>query len=247
MAEVLKNGGYIVIPRNVTFDAYRQLIKDPAIPRAFLVTVYITLVGTAVNLVLTTLMAYPLSRRSLPGRSFFLLLVVFTMLFSGGIIPTYLIVKATGLLNSLSAMIVPSAISAFNVLIMKSFFEHLPEELVESARIDGAKEFRILLQIVLPLSLPVMLTIGLFYMVGHWNEFFHAIMYVTDQKLHPIQVLVRRILMQSQNPVNNPDAAIPTETVQMASVILASVPIIAVYPFIQKYFTQGMMIGSIKG
>jgi putative aldouronate transport system permease protein len=209
--------------------------------------VTITLVGTAVNLILTTLMAYPLSRKSLPGRSFFLLLIVFTMLFSGGIIPTYLIVKATGLLNSIWAMIIPSAIWSFNVLIMKSFFENLPDELFESARMDGAKEFRILWQIVLPLSLPAMLTVGLFYMVGHWNEFFQAIMYVSDQKLHPIQVLVRRILMQSQNPVSNPDVAMPTETMQMAAVILASAPIIMVYPFIQKYFTQGMLIGSIKG
>jgi putative aldouronate transport system permease protein len=247
MAEVLKHGGYIVIPRNVTFEAYRYLIKDPAISKAFLVTVTITLVGTAVNLILTTLMAYPLSRKSLPGRSFFLLLIVFTMLFSGGIIPTYLIVKATGLLNSIWAMIIPSAIWSFNVLIMKSFFENLPDELFESARMDGAKEFRILWQIVLPLSLPAMLTVGLFYMVGHWNEFFQAIMYVSDQKLHPIQVLVRRILMQSQNPVSNPDVAMPTETMQMAAVILASAPIIMVYPFIQKYFTQGMLIGSIKG
>lgn len=247
MAEVLKNGGYIIIPRNITLMAYKQLLGDSAIPRAFMNTLFITVVGTAVNMILTTLMAYPLSRRTLPGRSFFLLLIVLTMLFSGGLIPLYLTVKATGLLNSIWAMIVPSAIGAFNVLIMKSFFENLPEELFESARMDGAKELRILLQIVFPLSVPVMLTIGLFYTVGHWNEFFQAIMFITNRDLHPIQVIVRNILMQSQNPMENVDVPLPTEAVQMAAVVIACVPIIVVYPFIQKHFTQGMLIGSIKG
>ena len=247
MSEVLKNGGYILIPRNVTFVAYEQLLKDPAIPRAFLVTIFITVVGTIINLALTTLLAYPLSRRTLPARRVFLLLVVFTMLFSGGVIPTFLIIQATGLLNTLWAMIVPNAIWSFNVLIMKSFFERLPEELFESARIDGAKDFRILMQVALPSSLPAMLTVGLFYMVGHWNEFYQAIMYITDRELHPIQLLVRNVLMQSQNPIANPDVAIPTESVQMASVILACLPIILVYPFIQKYFMQGAIVGSIKG
>jgi putative aldouronate transport system permease protein len=212
-----------------------------------MVTLFITVVGTAVNMILTTLMAYPLSRRTLPGRSFFLLLIVLTMLFSGGLIPLYLTVKATGLLNSVWAMIVPSAIGAFNILIMKSFFENLPEELFESARMDGAKEIRILLQIVFPLSIPVMLTIGLFYTVGHWNEFFQAIMFITDRNLHPIQVIVRNFLMQTQNPTENVDVPMPTEAIQMAAVVIACVPIIVVYPFIQKHFTQGMLIGSIKG
>lgn len=247
MAEVLKNGGYIIIPKNITFMAYKQLLGDSAIPRAFMVTLFITVVGTAVNMILTTLMAYPLSRKTLPGRSFFLLLIVLTMLFSGGLIPLYLTVKATGLLNSIWAMIVPSAIGAFNILIMKSFFENLPDELFESARMDGAKELRILLQMVFPLSIPVMLTIGLFYTVGHWNEFFQAIMFITNRELHPIQVIVRNILMQSQNPTENVDVPLPTEAVQMAAVVIACVPIIVVYPFIQKHFTQGMLIGSIKG
>ncbi|WP_248927496.1 carbohydrate ABC transporter permease [Paenibacillus hamazuiensis] len=246
-AEVLKNGGFILLPKSITFDAYRKLLTESGIPRAFWVTVFITVVGTAVNLVLTTLMAYPLSRKKLPGRSFFLLLVVFTMLFSGGIIPTYLIVKAMGLLDSVWAMILPGAIWSFNVLIMKSFFEQLPEELFESARMDGAGEFRILWQIVSPLSLPVMMTVGLFYMVGHWNEFFQAIMYVTDRTLFPLQVIVREILMLTQQPLETVENMTPTETMQMASVMLASLPIIIVYPFIQKHFTKGMLLGSIKG
>jgi putative aldouronate transport system permease protein len=245
--EVLRNGGFILFPREITFTAYQTLLTESNIPGAFRVTLFITVIGTAVNLILTGLMAYPLSRRNLPGRQLFLLLVVFTLIFNGGLIPTYLIVKSVGLLDSVWAMILPNAVWSFNVLIMKSFFEGLPEELFESARIDGAKEFRILLTIVTPLSLPVIMTVGLFYLVGHWNEFFQAIFYVTDRTLFPLQVIVREILMQSQQPLENAENMMPTQTMQMASVIIASLPVIVVYPFLQKYFTKGMLLGSIKG
>ncbi|MDF2963749.1 MAG: transporter permease [Paenibacillus sp.] len=246
-SEVLKNGGFILIPKSVTFTAYHKLFTESNIPQAFWITIFITVVGTAVNLVLTALMAYPLSRKALPGRKIFLLMVVFTMLFSGGIIPTYLIVKSLGLIDSVWSMILPNAVWSFNVLIMKSFFENLPEELFESARMDGAKEFRILMQIVLPLSVPSLLTIGLFYLVGHWNEFFQAVMYVTDRTLFPLQVVIREILMLTQQPMENAENMLPTETMQMASVVIASLPVIAIYPFIQKHFTKGMLLGSVKG
>jgi len=245
--EVLRNGGFILIPREITLTAYKTLLTESNLPQAFKVTVIITVVGTAINLVLTGLMAYPLSRKLLPGRRWFLLMIVFTLIFSGGLIPTYLTVKSVGLLDTIWAMILPNAIWSFNVLIMKSFFEGLPEELFESARMDGAKEFRILLQIVAPLSVPVVLTIGLFYVVGHWNEFFQAIFYVTDRTLFPLQVIVREILMQSQQPLENADNVMPTQTMQMASVMIASLPVLIVYPFIQKHFTKGMLLGSIKG
>lgn len=247
ISEVLRNGGFILFPRQITFEAYSKLFTDSGIPRALWVTVIITGVGTLLNIAITALMAYPLSRKQLPGRSLFLLMVVFTLLFSGGIIPTYLVIKSLGLLNSLWAMILPNLVWSFNVLIVKSFFEQLPEELFESARMDGAKEFRILLKMVMPLSIPVMLTVGLFYAVGHWNEFFQAIMYVTDRSLFPLQVIVREILMQTQQPLENADNVTPTETLQMASVIMASLPIIVVYPFLQRHFTKGMLLGSVKG
>lgn len=247
LSEVWRNGGFIVVPKQITFDAYLALLSESRIPRSFLVTAFITVVGTLLNLLLTTLMAYPLSRKNLPGRSAILLVVVFTMLFNGGLIPTYLIVKSTGLLNSVWAMIVPNAIATFNLLIMKSFFQTLPEELFESARIDGAKEWRVLLFIALPLSMPVLMTVGLFYLVNHWNEFFQAIMYVTNHELHPIQVIVRSILTTSQNDIESVENPLPTETIRMAAVIMASLPVIVVYPFLQKYFTKGMLIGSIKG
>jgi putative aldouronate transport system permease protein len=244
--EVLKNGGYVIIPRSVTFSAYRELLARPDIGRAVGVTTFITVVGTALNLLLTTVMAYPLSRRRLPGRTALLFIVTFTLLFNGGIIPTYLVVKQVGLLNTVWAMIVPNAVWSFNVLVMKSFFENLPEEVFESARVDGAGELRILLQIALPLSVPVMLTVGLFYAVGHWNEFYQALMYVTDRSLQPLQVLVRTLLKQA-TLTENPDALVPVATLQMAAVVLASLPVILVYPFIQRHFTQGVLLGSVKG
>ncbi|WP_202880758.1 carbohydrate ABC transporter permease [Kribbella amoyensis] len=244
--EVLRNGGYIVIPRAITFDAYRELLADPAIPRALSVTAFITVVGTALNMLLTTLMAYPLSRRDLPGRSAVLLIALFTTVFGAGMIPTYLIVKATGLLDTVWAMIVPGAVSVFNVLIMKTFFEGIPDELVDAARIDGAGELRILVQVILPLSVPVMLTLGLFYGVSHWNEFFQAILYVRDPDLQPLQVVVRNLLARSQ-ATENADAVLPLVTVQMAAVVVAAIPMIAVYPFVQKHFQKGVLLGSVKG
>ncbi|NOU70994.1 ABC transporter permease subunit [Paenibacillus sp. LMG 31458] len=246
-AEVLKNGGYILFPKQFTFTAYLKIWETAGILRSLQITVFVTIVGTAINLILTLLLAYPLSRKGMPYRNWFLLMIVFTMLFSGGTIPTYLVVKATGLLNSVWALILPSAIWSFNVLIMKSFFEQLPEELFEAARMDGAKELRLLVSIVIPLAIPSIMTVGLFYAVGHWNQFFSAIMYISDRNLRPLQVVVRDLLMQSQKPLDNPDELVPTVTMQMAAIVVASAPIIAVYPFLQKHFTRGMLLGSVKG
>ncbi|MEK5161723.1 carbohydrate ABC transporter permease [Paenibacillus sp. FSL R5-0527] len=246
-SEVIKNGGFVVVPRSLSFEAYNRILADPALGRSMLVTLFVTIVGTAVNLALNTLAAYPLSRKKLKGRTFFLLYIVFTMLFSGGLIPTYLVVQSMGLLNSVWALIVPGAIATFNVLVMKSFFENLPEELFESARIDGAKEFRILWRIVLPLSIPSVMTVGLFYMVGHWNSFFSAVLYITDTDLYPLQVVIRNMLLLSQSSELQAEVTVPTAAMQMAAVILGSLPIIAVYPFIQKHFTKGMLLGAIKG
>jgi len=247
-SEVLKHGGFLVIPRNVTFAAYKAFLSDQMIPHAYSVTIFITVVGTFINLMLTSMMAYPLTKKYLPGRNFFLLLIVFTTLFGGGMIPTYLIVKATGLLDSVWAMIIPSAVGSFNLLVMKAFYESLPESLDEAARIDGAGETSIMLRIVLPLSMPIMATVGLFYAVGHWNEFFAAIIYISDRKLHPLQVILQTILKSTQNPGEiNIEETLPTVSLQMAAVVLTALPIIVVYPFIQQYFTKGVLLGSVKG
>lgn len=245
--EVLRRGGYVVVPSSITFAAYQKLLSRPDMLRALGVNLFITLAGTPINLALTALMAYPLSRRNLPGRRWLTLLVVFTLLFSGGMIPTYLVVKSVGLLDSLWAMIIPTAIGTFSLLVMKSFFEEsLPEEILESARMDGASEWRILFQMVLPLSLPVFLTVGLFYAVNHWNEFYQALLYVTDRNLQPLQILIRAIL-RSNEQIYSPEVLIPTVTLQMAAVVIASLPVIIVYPFIQKHFVKGVMLGSVKG
>ncbi|MCZ8521160.1 MULTISPECIES: carbohydrate ABC transporter permease [Paenibacillus] len=246
-SEVLKNGGFIIIPKQITLEAYKLLWETPLIPNALYVNVWITVVGTFLNMVLTVLMAYPLSRQTLPGRKIFLFLVVFTMIFNGGLIPTYMVVQSTGLLNSVWAMILPNIVWAFNLLVLKTFFEGLPKELFESARMDGAGEARVLLQIVIPLSVPAMLTVGMFYTVGHWNEFFQAVMYVQDKGLLPLQVVIRGILSMNEISMTNVDEVLPTTTLQMAAVVLASIPIIIVYPFIQKHFSKGMLLGGIKG
>lgn len=244
-SEILSNGGYVLLPRDITFDGYIGVWTGSRIPRAMAITVFITVVGTLINMVLTVLMAYPLSQKELPGRRAILLLLLFTTIFSAGIIPTYLVVQATGLLNTVWAMIIPSAMSVFNVLIMKTFFEGLPRELLESARIDGAGEFKVLFRIVLPLSVPVLLTIGLFYSVGNWNTFMNAVLYVRDIGLQPLQVVVRDLLANDV-AVTDPDSVTPTVTVRMAAVVISALPIVLVYPFVQKYFQKGVLLGSVK-
>jgi putative aldouronate transport system permease protein len=245
-SEVLRRGGFIIVPHKITFSAYKQLLNQQAVYRSFFVSVRLTLIGTAINILLTTLLAYPLSRKNLPGRKFFHLYISFTMLFSGGIVPTYLVVRQLKLLNTLWAMILPNAVWTFNTLVMKSYFENIPEEMFESAKIDGAGEFTILCFILIPLAVPTIMTVSLFYLVAHWNQYFQAILYITRQSLQPLQVVVRQLL-NMVNAMDNPDLSIPTVTLQNAIVIFASVPVIVIYPFIQKYFIKGVMLGAIKG
>lgn len=243
--EVLKNGGFLVIPRKFTLDAYKAIIDQAALPRAMGVTMYVTIAGTAINMVFTTLMAYALSKKDLPLRKQIVSLVVFTMLFSGGTIPTYLIIKELGLVGSYWALLLNGAVSTYNLLVMKAFFENLPEDLFESAKLDGAGEFRILARIALPLSKAVLMTIMLFYAVAHWGTYFASILYLPDQKMQTLQVVLKRMLVP--NAEMSAETVVPTLTLQMAAVIFSSIPIIVVYPFIQKYFTKGVMLGAVKG
>ena len=244
MSEVLK-GGFIVIPKKITFDAYRYIWGQEDLPRAMWVTVWTTVAGTGINMVLTSLVAYPLSKYQLPGRKWIMRFIAFTMMFSGGTIPTYILVKNLGLTDTYWALLIPSAISTYNMIVMKTFFENLPGELFESAYIDGAGYFKSLISIAIPLSKPVMLTVGLYYAVGHWNTYFNAIMYLSDTKMHTLQVVLRKMLME--NPEAAAESMIPAQTAQMAAVVFASLPIIIIYPFIQKYFTKGVMLGAVKG
>lgn len=252
-SEVLKNGGFIVIPSKVTFEAYTQIFASPRIPQALKISATVTIVGTALNLLVTTLLAYPLSKKAMPGRNAILLAIVFTMLFSGGIIPLYLVVSGLGLTNTLGALIVPGLVSTFNMLIMKTYFESLPSEIEDAARADGCGDMQTLATIILPLSMPIMATLGLFYGVSHWNAYFGGIMYLTDKSLYPIQVVLRNMIqtpnVSQELQIVNADQLnmLPPETVKMATVVVAILPVLAVYPFLQKYFIKGMLIGAVKG
>ncbi|MFD0958393.1 carbohydrate ABC transporter permease [Paenibacillus chungangensis] len=251
--EVIENGGFVLWPQNVTFDAYKQIMSSARIPRALGVTVILAIGGTLLNLLVTMLLAYPLSKKMIPGRNAVLFMIVFTMLFSGGLIPLYLIVNALGLNNTLFALVIPGLVSAFNMLIMKSYFEGLPEEVEEAARMDGCGELRTLFKIIIPLSMPILATLGLFYAINHWNTYFHAIMFITDKELQPIQVVLRSMIVSpnvgSELQLTNQFQVqrLPPETVKMATVVVTIFPIIVLYPFLQKHFMRGFLLGSIKG
>lgn len=248
-AEVAK-GGLILWPKEWSLASYRYIFSTSTLFRSMMVSIYITVVGTLINLFFTSLMAYPLAKNYLRGRSFVLMAVLFTMLFSGGMIPGYFVVKGLHLTNTLWSLMIPSAISAFNLIVLKNFFQQIPDGLEDSARIDGCTDVGVLFRIVLPLSLPAMATFGLFYAVGHWNQFFNAILYLNDNRLYPIQVLLRQIVILSQSSIGDTDidnSEIQPLTIRMAVIVFATVPILIVYPFLQKHFAKGVMLGSVKG
>lgn len=238
--------GIVLFPKSITLESYRYLFEDPYIVTSFKNTLFITLIGTTLSLLISAMLGYSLSRKDLPGVSLLMGMVAFTMLFSGGMIPTYYVVRELGLLNSLWAMVLPVLVSPFNVIILRSFFGNIENSLMESAYIDGAKEFRIFAQIVLPISKPVLATIGLFYGVGYWNTFFTALFYITKNELNPLQVVVRGLIAQAAVSDYAAEQHY-TMGLRMAAVIISAVPIIAVYPFLQRYFVKGMMIGAVKG
>lgn len=243
--EYLRQGGIVLIPRQITLEAYLLFWDEPYVTDCFLNTVFITLCGTLVNMFVTVLMAYALSKNDLVGRKFWTFFCLVPMLITGGMVPTYLVVKDTGLLDNIWALVVPSLISPYILLITRTFFSAIDASLHESARIDGAREFRILLTIILPVSMPIIATIGLMYGVDHWNEYMASLLYITKSSGRTLQVVLREMLNRANKM--DADVVVPTRTLQMAGVVVSAVPIIAVYPFLQKYFTQGIMLGSIKG
>lgn len=236
-------------PTQWSIEAYRQLLSQDAFLQATLNSCLITGSGVALNMILTTLTAYGLTFKELPGRNLFLTLIIFTFLFNPGIIPNYLLVKDLNLLNTIPAVILPGAISVYNLLVMKTFFQNLPTSLREAAIVDGANELQVLWHIILPLSKPILLTIGLFYAVTQWNEFFLPILYLNDQNLMPLPVLLRNILLSTN--INdyveqNSLSSVPQDALKMAAVILTTLPMLVVYPWIQRYFTKGVLLGSVK-
>lgn len=243
------------IPQDVTLNAYQFIFSSNKILQGFGNSVFITACGTAINLFFTVTMAYALSKTRLRGRNFFLNMVIFSMFFSGGMIPGYIVVaNILSLKNTYWSVLLPGAISAYNMMIVKNFFQGIPQELEESAAIDGCTDIGVLLRIVLPLSLPVLATFGLFYAVGHWNAYFGAMIYMTGAKEKwPLQVLLRELIIMSNGSagdLNNMDPDFvkpPEQSIKMAVIVVSTVPIMCVYPFLQKYFVKGVMVGALKG
>jgi len=241
--------GLWLAPSKWSFEAYYQLLSHPAFIRSTTNSLIITVLGTAINMLLTVPLAYALSNRSLPGRKFFITFILIPFLFNAGLIPTYLVVKNLGLIDTYLAVILPTGVNVYNTLVMKNFFEGLPDELKEAALLDGANELQVLLHIILPLSKPILLTIGLFYAVAHWNEFFMAILYLNDSKLMPLPVLLRNILLAANiNEYVEYDAfsSASVQSIKAASVFLTMLPMVLIYPWIQRHFTKGTLLGGVK-
>jgi putative aldouronate transport system permease protein len=236
-------------PSDYNLDAYRYIFSTKTFVRSLGVSIYITLLGTALSLLTTALMAYSLSYKQLPGRSKIMLLVLFTMLFQGGLIPTYFVVKELNMIDSLWALMIPGLVSAFYLIILRDFFSSVPTELIESAKMDGAHEIVVLIKIVLPLSLPSLAAFGLFYAVGIWNQYFNAIMFINTPDKWPVQVLLRQIVVLASGGLGDggESVAFYGESVKMAVIVVSTIPIMIVYPFLQKHFAKGALMGSVKG
>jgi ABC-type glycerol-3-phosphate transport system permease component len=242
----------VVFPTEFSLDAYRAIFNGGTVTQGLLNSLFITVVGTLLSLAATSMLAWGLARtRQVPGAKAVLIMVLATMFFGAGIIPNFMLIKYLGLLDSTWSLIIPGLISAFNMIVIRNFFQGLPEELIEAARIDGAGEWRIFLQIVLPLSKPVLAVMGLFYAVGYWNTYFNALLYINDAEKWPIQVVLQQYVLAGvaiPGAVVSPDQPPPPGvTLQMAVIVLATLPILIVYPFLQRYFTSGVLTGAIKG
>jgi len=252
--DAVLNGKVFFWPVGFNIDSYSMVLEEEKIWLGYKNTIIYTALGTCINIFLTTLAAYPLSRKDMPMRSFFTFLISFTMLFSGGMIPTYLVVRNLGMADTIWAMVIPNAIATYNLLVMKNYFQtNIPDELEEAAWIDGCNDFRLLISIILPLSTPIIAVMVLFYAVGHWNAFFNAIIYLRNQTLYPLQIILREILIQNSLEVVSGESfgmyekVMKGETMKYSIIIISSLPVIIMYPFVQKYFVKGIMVGAIKG
>lgn len=252
-AKVL-NGEVWLLPKGVTLDAYTNILHNDKIWIGYRNSILYAVVGTLINIVMTLLAAYPLSRPDLPGRKGLMLIITLTMFFSGGLIPSYLLVKSLGMVDTMWALIIPGAISTYNLIVMRTYFQSsIPWELQEAAHMDGCSNWRLLISIILPLSKPILAVMVLFYAVGHWNAFFNALIYIRSEHLYPLQLVLREILMISQSAVEDggnvglEDKILLSESIKYAVIIVSSLPVLIMYPFVQRHFVKGVMIGSIKG
>ncbi|QDP97426.1 carbohydrate ABC transporter permease [Microlunatus elymi] len=248
---VTKSGGFVLFPDTVNLAAYKSILSGGVVTRALGVSAFVTIVGTLASLAVTSLLGYALSRRGVFGGRAMLMLILLSLLFSPGLIPSYLVVKQLGLLDSLAALIVPTMVSAFNVIVIRSFFSNIPAELMESAKVDGASELQIFTRIVLPLSKAVLAVIGLFYAVNYWNAFFNALIYLNDSAKWPLQLVLRTYVINNtqldQGDLGSLESMPPQPSIQMAILVISLIPILIVYPFLQKHFAKGVLTGAVKG
>jgi putative aldouronate transport system permease protein len=245
-----RQGGAFLMPRGFSLAAYKTVLTSSAMGYGFGNTLFVTIAGTVLSLLITSATAYPLSRKDLPMHKLFTMMVVFTFVFSGGMIPTFLVVRELGLINSHWSLILPVLVASYNVLIMRNFFANIPAEIEESAHIDGAGDIRIFFSLILPLSGPVLATVGLWLAVGYWNNYFNALLYINRREMRVLQQILMEIINSSRadNVLNVENAAgITPETVKAASIMVISIPILCMYPFLQKFFVKGVMVGSVKG
>ncbi|GAB1157696.1 MULTISPECIES: carbohydrate ABC transporter permease [Paenibacillus] len=243
---------FYLFPEKWSLESYRYILSTNSFINAFKSTLFITVVGTILNIIVSFTMAYGLTKRSLPGHKWIMGLVIFTLVFSAGIIPNYLLVKELGLLNSYWSMILPGLTNAWSLIVIKSFLESLPSELEDAAQIDGCSDLTAFFRIIVPLSMPAIATFTLFFAVGHWNAYFNALIYLSDSSKWTLQLLIKTLVIDSNSVAvaqagASDESVVPQETIRMASIVLAMVPILIVYPFLQKHFAKGVMIGSVKG
>jgi putative aldouronate transport system permease protein len=247
------NGEVILLPKQITLEAYRNVFQNEQIWNGYGNTILYTAVGTIINLIMTTLAAYPLSRPDLPGRGIFMVIITLTMFFSGGLIPSYLLVKNLGMVDTMWALVIPGAIATYNLIVMRTYFQsNIPWEIQEAAHMDGCSNWKLLTHVILPLSKPIMAVMVLFYAVGHWNSFFNALIYIRSKDLYPLQLVLREVLMVSQADVVDSSVGLESkillaESIKYVVIIISSLPVLLMYPFVQKHFVKGVMIGSLKG
>ncbi|WP_127579882.1 carbohydrate ABC transporter permease [Paenibacillus koleovorans] len=248
---VLK-GDVFLWPKGLNFDVYRVVLQDPLILRAYVNTILYVVLGTAISLFVTAAGAFAISKKDMLFHRGFMTMIVITMFFGGGMIPTFLVVKSYGLVDTIWGMVLPTAVSTWNLILMRTFFAGLPKEIEESGKIDGLNEIGVFFRLALPLSKAILATIGLFYAVGIWNNFFSAMLYLRSTSLFPLQVVLRNIVLQGSSNSSEAtsisgDTLLVDESLKFATIIVSTLPILMVYPFLQKYFAKGAMIGSIKG
>ena len=245
---VKMSGGMMLLPDKVSFHVYRLVLGNKNILIGYGNTLFYVLIGTFINVFLTIFGGYALSRKWLMGRNVFMFLITFTMFFSGGLIPSYLLISNLGMINSRWVLIIPNAIAVWNIIITRTFLSSIPESLEESAKMDGANDYTVMFRIMMPLSMPIISVNTLFYAVGHWNSWFGALIYLKDRNLYPLQLFLREILFQAQVQEMSDFVQDPlAENIKYATIIVSTLPILCVYPFLQKYFAKGVMVGAIKG